>query len=89
MLEVGEARPVRGVAEGELAARPRVPEAGRAEHRTGTPSGHIPVDEVGATSVAGVWAVGDLTSPMASVARAIAAGSAAAAAITHDLVAAS
>lgn len=54
-----------------------------------TPSGHIRVDEVGATSVAGVWAVGDLTSPMASVARAIAAGSTAAAAITHDLVAAS
>lgn len=53
-----------------------------------TPTGHLQVDEFGATNVAGIWAVGDLTSPMASVARVIAAGSNAAAAITRDLVAA-
>lgn len=52
-----------------------------------TPTGHIQADEFGATNVAGIWAAGDLTSPMASVARVIAAGSNAAAAITRDLVA--
>lgn len=41
----------------------------------------------GSTNVAGSWAAGDLTTPMATVARVTAAGSSAAAAITRDLVA--
>ena len=50
------------------------------------PSGHLVVDDLATTSVAGLWAAGDLTSPMASVARCIAEGSLAAVAITRDLV---
>ena len=50
------------------------------------PTGHLVVDGFAATSVPGIWAAGDLTSPMASVARAIAEGSLAAAGITRDLV---
>ena len=51
-----------------------------------SPTGHVVADPFGATSVAGVWAVGDLVSPFSNVAGAIAGGSAAAAAITRDLV---
>lgn len=52
-----------------------------------TPTGHLVTDPFGRTSAPGIWAAGDLTSPMASVARAIAEGSTCAGAITHDLVA--
>jgi thioredoxin reductase len=51
-----------------------------------TPTGHLATDAFGATSVPGIWAAGDLTHPASSVARAIAGGSNAAIAITHDLV---
>lgn len=46
----------------------------------------IAVDGMGATSVPGVYAAGDLTAAMPSVATAIAAGSAAAAMIVRDIV---
>ncbi len=51
-----------------------------------TPTGHLTADAFGATSVPGIWAAGDLTHPVSSVARAIAGGSNAAIAITRDLV---
>jgi thioredoxin reductase len=50
------------------------------------PSGHVRVDQLARTTVDGVWAAGDVTSQMASVARSIGEGSVAAASITHDLV---
>ncbi|HEX2152747.1 MAG TPA: NAD(P)/FAD-dependent oxidoreductase, partial [Acidimicrobiia bacterium] len=52
-----------------------------------TPTGHIATDGFGATSIDGIWAAGDLASPMSNVARAIAAGSDSAVAITRHLVA--
>jgi thioredoxin reductase len=51
-----------------------------------TPAGHLVTDAFGRTSVAGIWAAGDLTGPVGSVARAIAEGSGCAAAVTRDLV---
>ncbi len=51
------------------------------------PSGHLTTDGFGRTTATGIWAAGDITSPIASVARAVADGSLCAAAITHDLVA--
>lgn len=51
-----------------------------------TPMGHVAIDMFGATSVPGVWAAGDITSPMASVARVIGEGSMTAAGITRDMV---
>jgi len=53
-----------------------------------TPSGHLVTDALGRTSVPGLWAAGDLTSPVANVARAIAEGAQCALGITHELVAA-
>ena len=51
-----------------------------------TPSGTIKVDAVGATSVAGVCAAGDITTPMQSLAAAVAQGAVAAAGgINHVL----
>jgi thioredoxin reductase len=47
----------------------------------------IEVDELAQTSVPGVFAAGDVTVQMPSVANAIAAGSKAAAVIVHDLTA--
>ena len=52
-----------------------------------TPTGHVVIDGLGRTSVPGIWAAGDLTSPLANVARAVAEGATCAIAITHDLVA--
>ncbi|MDQ3944158.1 MAG: NAD(P)/FAD-dependent oxidoreductase [Actinomycetota bacterium] len=51
-----------------------------------TPTGHLVTDAFGMTSVPGIWAAGDLTSPIANVARAIAEGANCAIAITHHLV---
>lgn len=51
------------------------------------PTGHIVIDDLGRTNQTGIWAAGDLTSPVSSVARAVAAGSLAATWITHALVA--
>lgn len=51
-----------------------------------TESGHIQVDPMQRTSVAGVFAAGDVASPMRSLAFAMAAGNMAGAAITHSLV---
>lgn len=48
-------------------------------------SGHIHVDPMQRTSVAGVFAAGDVTSPMRSLAFAMAAGNMAGAVITHSL----
>jgi thioredoxin reductase len=53
-----------------------------------TETGHLVIDALGATSVAGIWAAGDLTGPLANVARAIAEGSMCGIAVTRDLVAA-
>ena len=53
-----------------------------------TPSGHVAVNGLGMTSVPGVWAAGDATSPLASVARAIADGSNCAMSMTRDMLAA-
>ncbi len=52
------------------------------------PSGmaHIPTGVMGATDVAGVWAVGNVTDPGATVAAAAAAGVQAGAAVNLDLV---
>ena len=52
-----------------------------------TDTGHIATDAVGKTNTPGIWAAGDLTHPLAQVARAIGGGSNAAIAITQDLVA--
>ena len=52
-----------------------------------TDTGHIATDAVGKTNIPGIWAAGDLTHPLAQVARAIGGGSNAAIAITQDLVA--
>lgn len=52
-----------------------------------TDTGHVATDAFGKTNVPGIWAVGDLTHPLAQVARAIGGGSNAAIAITQDLVA--
>lgn len=51
-----------------------------------TPSGHVQVDVLGRTSVAGVYAAGDIASPMRSVALAVAQGSAAGAGVNHALI---
>lgn len=50
-----------------------------------TDRGHIDVDDVGRTNIARIWAVGDLTDPNGTVARAIAAGSTTAIAIVREL----
>ncbi|PUZ25731.1 pyridine nucleotide-disulfide oxidoreductase [Chitinophaga parva] len=50
-----------------------------------TNTGHLEVDAMGKTSVEGVFAAGDNTSPMRSVAMAVMRGQMVAAAITHDL----
>jgi len=52
-----------------------------------TDTGHVATDAVGKTKVPGIWAAGDLTHPLAQVARAIGEGSNSAIAITQDLVA--
>jgi thioredoxin reductase len=52
-----------------------------------TPTGHLVTDPFGMTSVPGIWAAGDIDSPIANVARAIAEGANCAFAITHHLVA--
>lgn len=49
-------------------------------------SGHVVVDESGQTNLDGLWAAGDLTSPMAMVVRVAAAGANTAVWIVHDLV---
>lgn len=48
-------------------------------------TGHLVVDGHGRTSVAGIWAAGDLTTPFASVANAVAQGSLTAVTVVHDL----
>ena len=67
----------------------------RMEHRTTfaadlgcalTEQGYVQADAQGRTSVPGVFAAGDLTSPMRTVANSVAQGAAAAAAINIDLV---
>ena len=55
---------------------------------TFTPPGLVAVDTMGRTSVAGVWACGDMAAPMQSVTMAVASGSMAAAWLNHDLIAA-
>ncbi|TGE29277.1 NAD(P)/FAD-dependent oxidoreductase [Hymenobacter metallicola] len=50
-------------------------------------TGHIQVDEMQRTSVPGVFAAGDATTPMRSVAVAVAAGSKAGSFLNHELVA--
>lgn len=52
-----------------------------------TELGHVRVDEFMRTSVAGVWACGDVTTPMQAVQMAASSGFAAAAFLNHDLVA--
>lgn len=47
---------------------------------------HLPVDEMGRTEVAGVWAAGNVSDPMAQVGAAAAAGAFAGAQINADLV---
>lgn len=49
-------------------------------------SGHVLVDDLKRTSVPGIYAAGDLTSPMRSLAAATAAGNMAGASITHSFV---
>ncbi|MDQ4126193.1 MAG: NAD(P)/FAD-dependent oxidoreductase [Actinomycetota bacterium] len=56
-----------------------------AEHPSGLGE-HIPVDPKGRTSVAGVWAAGNVTDPSAQVGSSAAAGATAAAQINSDLV---
>ncbi|MBC3192046.1 NAD(P)/FAD-dependent oxidoreductase [Pseudonocardia sp. C8] len=58
---------------------------GTAEHPSGL-GDHLPVDPMGATTVPGVYAAGNVTDPMATVPVAVAAGSTAATAITRDLL---
>ena len=65
-------------------------DGGPSHYETFDPKPDAPVEIQGeikatATSVPGVWAAGDLTSPMASVARVIAAGHVAASAITTGM----
>ncbi|MFE1168463.1 NAD(P)/FAD-dependent oxidoreductase [Nocardiopsis sp. NPDC058789] len=60
-----------------------VSEVRMGEHVMGT---HVEVDAMGATSVPGVWAAGDVTSPSAQVVGSAAAGNRAGAAINADLV---
>ncbi|MEO0557190.1 MAG: NAD(P)/FAD-dependent oxidoreductase [Bacteroidota bacterium] len=52
-----------------------------------TDLGHVQVDEFMRTSAPGVWACGDMTTPMQAVQMAASAGFAAAAFLNHDLVA--
>lgn len=52
-----------------------------------TPTGLIQVDELRRTSVPGVYAAGDATNPMRSVAAAVASGTMAAGGLNHELVA--
>ncbi|MBL7951510.1 MAG: NAD(P)/FAD-dependent oxidoreductase [Flavobacteriales bacterium] len=49
-------------------------------------TGHVEVDDLKRTSVPGIYAAGDLTLPMRSLAAAIASGNVAGAAITHAFV---
>ena len=51
-----------------------------------TELGHVQVDEFMRTSAPGVWACGDMTTPMQAVQMAASAGFAAAAFLNHDLV---
>ena len=51
-----------------------------------TEAGHVEVDEFMRTSAPGVWACGDVTTPMQAVQMAASAGFAAAAFLNHDLV---
>ncbi|MEM0962371.1 MAG: NAD(P)/FAD-dependent oxidoreductase [Bacteroidota bacterium] len=51
-----------------------------------TDAGHVQVDESMRTSVPGVWACGDMTTPMQAVQMAAASGFTAAAFLNHDLV---
>ncbi|HOZ60322.1 MAG TPA: NAD(P)/FAD-dependent oxidoreductase [Nakamurella multipartita] len=55
------------------------------EHPSGAGQ-HLPVDAMGRTDVAGVWAAGNVTEPFAQVGAAAAAGAFAAAQINADLV---
>lgn len=50
-------------------------------------SGHVVVDELGRTSRPGIWAAGDLTSPMSMVARVVGAGALVAVWIVQQLTA--
>lgn len=52
-----------------------------------TEMGHLQVDEMQKTSVAGIYAAGDATTPMRAVAAAVAAGSKAGAVLNHELIA--
>ncbi|MCB2407976.1 NAD(P)/FAD-dependent oxidoreductase [Hymenobacter lucidus] len=52
-----------------------------------TELGHLQVDEMQKTSVAGIYAAGDATTPMRAVAAAVAAGSKAGAMLNHELIA--
>ncbi|MEM1055398.1 MAG: NAD(P)/FAD-dependent oxidoreductase [Bacteroidota bacterium] len=51
-----------------------------------TEAGHVEVDEFMRTSAPGVWACGDMTTPMQAVQMAAAAGFTAAAFLNHDLI---
>ncbi|MEM1116639.1 MAG: NAD(P)/FAD-dependent oxidoreductase, partial [Bacteroidota bacterium] len=51
-----------------------------------TEAGHVEVDEFMRTSAPGVWACGDMTTPMQAVQMAASAGFSAAAFLNHDLV---
>jgi thioredoxin reductase len=55
------------------------------EHPSGAGQ-HLPVDGMGRTEAAGVWAAGNVTEPFAQVGAAAAAGAFAAAQINADLV---
>ncbi|MBS1581899.1 MAG: NAD(P)/FAD-dependent oxidoreductase [Bacteroidetes bacterium] len=52
-----------------------------------TPTGHVAVDEMSRTSIPGVYAAGDLTTPLRSVAAAVGSGNRAGAFINHALIA--
>lgn len=52
-----------------------------------TSTGHVAVDEMARTSIPGVYAAGDVTTPLRSVAAAVGSGNRAGAFIHHALVA--
>ena len=83
VLSTGERLDVHGLLVAAPHAAPNGLAASLGVERTA--SGHVAVNGLGMTSVPGVWAAGDATSPLASVARAIADGSNCAMSMTRDM----